>query len=188
MFTERNMGRSILIVNDGTKSINQLTELLSTIGETEVVRVEAFNPDDVSADIVVFSGSSLYNAEYDQEFLGHIVEFIKNTDKVVVGICFGFQLLCEAYGSNLERLERPAKDITNITLSSGQELSVQEKHKYCITKLGDDLEELAHSEDGIEIVNHKEKKQIGFQFHPELATRETFGDEVFISLIAPLLG
>jgi GMP synthase-like glutamine amidotransferase len=186
-FLERNMGRKILIVDDGTKSINQITELLNTIGETQCVRVEAFNPDMVESDIVVFSGSSIYNVEFNKEFLGHLIEFIRNTDKVVVGICFGFQLLCEAYGSKLERLEKPVKDITNITLSTGQELSVQEKHKYCIKELGDDLVELARSEDGVEIVKHKEKRQIGFQFHPELATRETSGDEVFISLLAPLL-
>ncbi len=179
--------KNILVVNNGTNSLGLLVKLLSKLGPVRVVSVEVFHPELVEDEIVVFSGSSTYNVDNDSENFQHIMRFITETDKVVVGVCFGFQLLCKAYGGTMMRMIEPTKDIITIELADGRTITASSRHKWIVNGLSDDFEILGESQDGIEIVKHNLKPQIGFQFHPEVFMELTEGDETFLSLVKPLV-
>ncbi len=181
------MNKSILLVDNGTKYISELEKLLSRWGTVTIDRVEYFYPENVTADIVVFSGSSEYNVNSNEKEFEHIYEFIRTTDKTIVGICFGFQLIAKSYGAEVTRLLRPENNITTITLTNGRTFTAVETHKWAVKEVPQELEILAESEECIEVVKHKSKNQIGFQFHPERFAELSEGDEIFNSLMSTLI-
>lgn len=60
---------------------------------------------------------------------------------------------------------------------------MKESHHWGVKNVSEDLEVLGTSKDSIEIVKHKMKKIYGLQFHPELFSELTQGDELFKAII-----
>lgn len=58
-----------------------------------------------------------------------------------------------------------------------------ENHRWVVEKLGPDLIGLARSKLGYEIIRHSTKPIYGFQFHPEMLTKETKGAVIFNNLV-----
>lgn len=68
------------------------------------------------------------------------------------------------------------------------ELSVYESHRWGITDLPNELEELARSKDGIEIFRHKTRPVYGFQFHPEAGVAPEESRRVFERVLSLVYG
>ncbi len=180
----------ILLVDNGTTLLSKLEKL---IPEKEVVvRVDDLNremSDDF--DLVILSGSSKYSVMEDVEKFVQEIDLIKNTQKPLIGICFGFELIVKAFGGSLKRLEVKDKGIQEIEildkkLSDKPVVSVYESHRWEIEKLPGIFNVLARSKTGPEIIKHKNLPIYGFQFHPENFVDETDGDEVFTRVFSYL--
>ncbi|GAG23693.1 unnamed protein product, partial [marine sediment metagenome] len=130
-------------------------------------------------DAIILSGS--YDFLPTEEDFSKEIKLIKEYSKPILGICFGFQLICYAYGSKLEKLYAEEKGILHIDITIPDKifdglnsLKVFENHRWYIKEIKT-LIPLAKSKDGIEAIKHPEKKIYGFQFHPESFIKKTDG-------------
>lgn len=180
----------ILIVDNGAKYIKKLVKLLSSYDVNLISRSELRDRFDEGYDVIILSGGSEYPIiNHDKEYSKEI-EFILKTNKPVVGICLGFQLIVYAFGGKLEKLEGIADGILEIKVIDNDSIFqnkdmflAKEHHKWSVTELPPVLVPLAISPTGYEAIRHAIKPIYGFQFHPESFTDVTFGDEVFYNLL-----
>ncbi len=119
--------------------------------------------------------------------------FIRETPKPLLGICFGHQLLCHAFGAKIGIIDANRKEKTATTLklekphpllpqiSQGQAFEVEESHnqEVVLGSLPDVLENTAApepawartnaalKESAVQLVRHKSRPIFGTQFHPE---------------------
>ena len=174
----------VLIIDNHTKYLGKLRDLLVNY-EIEITDFERINSDD-SHDLAILTGGSFLSIENAPEIFKDEINFIRNTTKPIIGICQGAQLIAYSYGSILEFIKRRTKGIKEIELINNTNLDIDtkyfyvyESHQWAIKNLGKDLEGLAKSKNGFEIVKHKSKKIYGLQFHPEMAINKSLGDEIF---------
>ena len=173
----------ILLVNNHTVHLDSLRQALSG-HELEIIEYRPgveFN--DADKDLVILSGGGGEGLEisdkvsrselwYDDE-----MAYVRRTDKPVLGICMGFEVIVQAHGGRVHYQPDLVKGFktTHIT-DSGQNfikdkvINQLEAHYWFVPEVPEkQLEVLARSDSGIEIVRHKQKKQLGTQFHPEAA-------------------
>lgn len=101
----------------------------------------------------------------------HSIKFLRELppSQSVLGICLGLQFMALACDSTVKTYAPPkhgktSKLISNIKTMNG--LSVGRYHSmYC--ELNSDFEILATSENLTMMAQHKNKKWLGYQFHPE---------------------
>ena len=180
-----------LLVNcyiDSTE-INQLYEALSKFTVCKTVPYTKIRADyqigqDISA--VVLSGSEARITKPEDRAKFDSIERLIRTCKVpLLGVCFGHQLLCSAFGAKTAPLAQPVIDRfeqvkviqTGDILSrfrKGQSIPLAQWHNDYVVK--DSLEAagfnlLADSATcEVEAVKYKSKLFFGVQFHPELIT------------------
>lgn len=176
----------ILLIDNGTTLLNKLKELIP--GNEIVHSYDDFDKDTTNFDLVILSGGSKYQLVGNKDKFTKELDFIKNTDKPVIGICFGYELIAVAFGATLKELSENKKGIYEVEILDGNlgegKIKVCESHKWVIDKLPDVFEVLAKSDDGPEMIKHKEKPIYGLQFHPENFTEQTKGDELFLKLLS----
>lgn len=180
----------VLIVNNQTKHINKLKELL----HNHEVTVFFYNQIDLKLvknfDLIILSGGSLFSILGHEQKYKKEIEIIKNSNKPIIGICLGFELIAYAFGSKLYKVNKKIKGILPIKIINNCRIfnnlpnfDVYEGHRWIIKKIPTDFIELARSESGIEAFKHKDKNLYGFQFHPEVFCDQTCGDEIFYNLL-----
>ncbi len=183
-----------LIINNGSKHLLSLQKFFAKSQET-ITWSEISTTNILFFDLIVLSGSSYlsvlkdFNKLYKTE-----VELILNSQKPLIGICFGCELIAYSYGSKLKRLHNKQKGIIKIKPSKssdifqglGDDLSVYEAHRWSIISLSDELEEVAHSSSGTEILKHKKRPIYGIQFHPEEFCDQLSGGEILNNIIKQL--
>jgi len=177
---------NILLVDNKSKSIDKLAALLKNYGVVENTDFKQIKDKNFSNfDLIVLSGSSLLNVNLNLGEIEEEINLIKNTTTPIIGICFGFELICLVYGSKIEKLSEHLDEFRLIKISRSffvnapEDITVKESHEWGVRSVKEDLEVLGVSKDSIEIVKHKSKKIYGFQFHPELFLELTQGDELF---------
>src|SRR6185369_7629825 len=170
----------ILLIDNGTKHLGKLKELL--IGnDIDVCKLFSKYPPHEQYDLIVLSGGSQISVSAAPEIFKQEIDLIKNTKTPIIGICQGCEIVAHTFNSELAYLEHRTKRIKKIELLSNlfglsQQIDVYEAHHFAIKKLGDELVELAKSNDGIEIFRHNNKQILGMQFHPEMFVDRTLGD------------
>ncbi len=132
-------------------------------------------------DMFILSGSpaDLIERETDERYKGEM-EFIRNTEKPVLGICFGHQLIGMAFGFKVrrmrdERVEWNKKEfmlkIKPFELCDKEEIMVEEYHMDEVIytpELEKVFDVLSSTENcKVQIIRHRRKKIFGLQFHPE---------------------
>lgn len=176
----------ILLIDNGTTLLNKLRELIP--GEEITHNYDDFDKDLTNFDLVILSGGSKYQLVGNEDKFQKEIDFIKEAKIPIVGICFGYELIATAFGAILKELSENKKGIYEVEILDEKlgkgEIKVCESHRWTIDKLPEIFGVLAKSEDGPEIIKHKEKPIYGLQFHPENFVEETGGDELFLKLLS----
>jgi GMP synthase-like glutamine amidotransferase len=144
--------------------------------------------EDIAAVVVSGSEARITKPE-DKAKFEDVMELIRNCKVPLLGVCFGHQLLCTAFGAKTGTLKQPVIDRfeqvnvvqTGDILSrfrKGQSVPLAEYHNdYILKESLDDagFNLIADSPScEVEAVKHKSKLFFGVQFHPE---RITIGSE-----------
>lgn len=175
----------ILLINNHTVHMSKLS--LALAGHD--VEIQKYYPglkfSDEGKDIVVLSGGGGEGLEIDDEYEpGRLwyedeMEFIRQTDKPVLGICMGFEVIAKAFGAPVTSAgqlvlgrEEVQLDKKLAKIFGRSRLSQYEAHRWRVEDVPSDFEVLATSRTGIELFRYKDldkpgKSIIASQFHPE---------------------
>lgn len=172
----------ILLINNHTKHLAYLNKALTGHQiETVMYRPGAdFNYAD--KDLVILSGGGGEGLEIDDRvdngklWYHDELELVQKCDKPILGICMGFEVIAKSFGSQVKEmgaglLEGFIKfDTTNKGRSflAKEKLRQYEAHQWHVDSVNPkELEVLAGSHTGIEIIKHKKRPILATQFHPE---------------------
>jgi GMP synthase-like glutamine amidotransferase len=174
----------ILLINNNTV---HLKSLLSGLNGHQF-EIQKYRPGldfhDAGKDLVVLSGGGGEGLEiHDEHRPGELwyeseMSFIRQTDKPIIGICMGFEVIARAYGAPVTddrglvlgreqvQVSRQAKRLWGSTLSQ------HEAHSWRVQDVPSDFEVLATSKTGIEIFRYDDPEKadktiLATQFHPE---------------------
>lgn len=171
----------ILLVDNGTTYKEQLLQELA--GHKVEIQTYKLGTDfhHQNKDLVILSGGGGEGREAnDLHDSGELwykdeLQFILDSKVPIVGICMGFELICQAYGSKVEPLPRRIIGHKEMMLRRPKGSSVKQKikqfkyHNWRIANVSSkQFEVKGISRSGIEIVRHKTKPIIATQFHPEI--------------------
>ena len=181
---------NILLIDNESKTIEKLNVLLLNFGK--VTRIDYKDIPQTATDnfnLIVLSGSSKVYANSSDSNLLTELNLIKNTNIPILGICFGFEVICRAFNCELTEFTEEQDDFRLVNIDrtfftdAPETIAVKEHHKWGVKTVNDQLQVLGRSSNSIEIVKHIEKRIIGFQFHPELFTELTQGDDLLAASI-----
>lgn len=171
------MQKRILIINNETHFINDLITALSQY-QIEIRDFQTVQPIDVEGfDCVILSGGGTAGEVSDSKQLYKSeIKIVRESNVPIFGICKGFQIIGKAFNSDFKILEDYRHGVNNVRILVDDpifrgieklELRVFEYHHIAIEHLSDELISLAVSDDGIEVMRHKNKLIYSSQFHPE---------------------
>ncbi len=176
-----------LLVNCSLKAGNdQLRQALRKFSECNVIHFKDINEayhlqEGVDAIVVSGSGARIVDTFYQVMFQG-VANFVKGCELPLLGICYGHQLICWAFGAKVGSLIQQVFDrFENIQVivadglfdgfKEGQTVALAENHFDYVLKNGLDgagFSLVANSAScEVEAVKHKTKPFYGVQFHPE---------------------
>lgn len=178
-----------LLIDNGTTLLRKLERALP--GETTV---RAWN--DVRGvkardyDAIVLSGGSLFEIVGNEKRLTDEIREIHRAGKLLIGICFGCELVAEAFGARLVKGTQEHKGVTTIRVIDDDEIfdgqkqfSVYERHRWLIKQLPEDFILMAESDHGIELFRHKHRPMYGLQFHPEQFEKAEDGERILLNIL-----
>ena len=180
-----------LIIDNYSKHISEIVRVFSKVNVDVVGVLDLEKIDFSKYDGFVLSGGSKHSVVGNKKLYSKEIELIKNSDKPILGICLGFELICEAYEEMMEHSEKRIKGEVKVNLVSYDKLfnkidfpiKVYEAHKWSLVKTKF-LKVLAKSDSGIEIIKHPRKLIYGLQFHPEIKGFEQKGlIENFVGIV-----
>jgi GMP synthase (glutamine-hydrolysing) len=170
----------ILIVDNGTKHLNELKDLFIAHSVASVMYQDIEKFDFTNIDAIFLSGGHDFAVNGNEKRLHSEINLIKNFDKPIFGICFGFELIARIFGANLLELREREKGVIDIQIENPDRIfegisnyQVYESHRWVVKDLPDDLIVLARSKDGIEAFKHKSRRVYAVQFHPEVFVDNT---------------
>jgi len=169
--------KNILLINNGTHFIEDLINALSRHQikqiDFQLVKIK----DIVGFDCVILSGGGTAGeVSKNKELYKNEIEIVREANIPIFGICEGFQVIGAAFNSDFKILKSYRKGVNKIRVLVEDpifqdlkklELRVFEYHHISISRQSDELVSLAVSQDGIEVMKHKNKLIYGVQFHPE---------------------
>lgn len=167
----------ILIVDNHSKNILEIADSINKF-EIDIVDVlNLFETDISKYDCFILSGSSQYSVLNHLELYSSEINLIKTSNKPILGICLGFELICFAFNEKLIFNKKRTKGEFLVNKISEDKIfnninfpiSVYENHRWNILET-QNLKTLGKSKTNIEIVKHPRKIIYGFQFHPEKIT------------------
>jgi GMP synthase-like glutamine amidotransferase len=185
----------ILIIDNCTKNLDSIFTLLDKAYPNASCEVTNYynlhdNYDTNNLDLIILSGGKpkryeTLNEDERQIYINYEKELILNCKVPLIGICYGFKLICETFNANIDYEPSIIKGLVNITLVNKfanqmgiKKAQVHMQHHFITTQVGQSLEVLANSKYGIEIVKHVSRDIYGFQFHPEIDPNAQDGDEI----------
>jgi len=168
----------ILLINNHTRHLKSLQQ--SLVGHD--VEVQLYRPGlqfhDQGKDLIILSGGGGEGLEIDDKidhdrlWYEDEMEFVLRNKKPLIGICMGFEVICQAYGRNIPKMARLLERQTELkTTQKGKNLwatsslSQFEAHQWHVTAAPKGFEVLADSKYGIEVI--KNGNILATQFHPE---------------------
>ena len=167
----------ILIINCGSSKTKYIEEIVDEFCDFETIPFfELTEEKALTAKGLIFSGAPLLITEIDMDpYIEHI-NWLKEYQNPILGICFGHQLIGLLYGAFGSRMKenRDWLEIEVVTESLLFEklpsvFDVMEDHCESIS-IPEGFELLASSDECInEAMQHKDKMIYGLQFHPEVS-------------------
>jgi len=182
------MGKS-LIINCSLNRHAKIEELLKAIRKfSQCKSVEFRNIHDgydmeKNTNAVILSGSRarIVNRS-DREKFKETTDFVKHLDIPILGICYGYQLICWAFGCKVASLDESVEDIFEEVrvlkvdeifegFEENQTIRLAQSHNDYVMKNSLDSADLVLLADSpsceVEAVKHKHVPLYGVQFHPE---------------------
>lgn len=171
----------ILLVDNHTEHKEALAKALAG----HDIEIQKYHPalefHTYEKDLIILSGGGGEGREInDVHQAGHLwyqhqINFVKDCDKPILGICMGFEIICHAYGSKVEEMDRVIEQPLDLTVTKNGRKALghdtirqYEAHKWRVRKTPKGFKALAKSPTGIEVIKHKKKAILATQFHPEL--------------------
>jgi len=168
----------ILVVNNESSHSQELVVACRHNGRHEVTQVnwhELPNTEIDKHDVIVLSGSSSYSVRTRKKVYEFQKKIIKDAQMPVIGICAGFQLICDAFEIPLQKSPKLISGIFRLTpiandpiFEIGREYMVYEWHKIYTTSVHYPLVPLATTNGNIAVLKHNNAAIYGLQFHPEV--------------------
>jgi GMP synthase-like glutamine amidotransferase len=173
-----------LIIDNYLPNSPQIEHLYNVIKDITVHTVEVKDYTTIHAgeefmlhDVIVLSGAQRLLAEPGIiEGYKHEVDFMKSTQKPLLGICFGHQMLAVAFGAEVMGMDKKVEGYYMVQRIGDNEIFeglderflVCESHQEMVADLPFDFELLANSPNcPVEIMRHGKLPMFGVQFHPE---------------------
>ncbi len=185
---------NILLIDNDTHYKKRLKVLLAEHNVT-VLGHDAVGQEDINDfDVIILSGGGITDASGQKRPLLHFthfyhdqIELVRTTKKPVIGICLGSEIIGYAFGSKLSRPFKTRRKgvfpIASIRLDpimgGAQEARVFQSNHWILTEVGKDLEVIAASDEGAEIIRHRTRPIYGIQFHPERTRGNNDGPKIF---------
>lgn len=165
----------ILIVDNGSTYLPDIESELGTCTSKSVRYDELDVIKDTEFDGIILSGGHDFPVVGNENRLANEIQLIRATNTPLLGICFGFELIAAAFGARLEHLPTREKGVIDVVVTHQDGIfkgishfQAYESHRWVVKDLGEQLEELARSKDGVEAFKHRFRKIYATQFHPEL--------------------
>lgn len=179
--------KRVLIINNGSHYTERIVEICQRHNYiVDEINWESFRYHDLTHEILILSGGHQVTVQDHESEFSEELQLIRKSDKPIIGICLGFELIAKAFGSNLSCMQQNEKRELEVSflvedpLFEGiDKLVVYENHQWKVEKVTGSLIALASSKDGIEVIKHIHKPQYGFQFHPEESTENDCGTKLF---------
>lgn len=173
----------ILLVNNHTVHLNALQDSLSG-HELEFLIYRpgvSFNVED--KDLVILSGGGGEGYEINDQdtknpgklWYNDEMDFVLQCDKPILGICMGFEIIAQAYGSHVKQLNRLVQGHMRLKTTKNGRIELNKKlikqfesHEWHVPDVSTKhFDVLADSDTGIELIKHKNRPLLASQFHPE---------------------
>lgn len=179
----------ILLIDNGTTLLRKLEQAIPC-----EVEVRTWNHlkgvSSAEFDAVILSGGSMFEIVGNEDRLKDEVKIIHGEKKLLIGICFGCELIAEVFDARLEKDREDHKGVTDIEITKPSDIfgdqtrfSVCEHHRWLIKDLPIDFEVLATSRHGIEVFRHKTRPIYGLQFHPEQFGKAEDGERILLNIL-----
>ncbi|MCH2224470.1 MAG: gamma-glutamyl-gamma-aminobutyrate hydrolase family protein [Crocinitomicaceae bacterium] len=167
----------ILVINCGSDKAPFIHEIVDEFMDVKTIPFHDLDEAELNEyNGIIFSGAPLLVTEIDMTPYLEKVQWLKTTNKPVLGICFGHQLLGITYGAFAARMK---EDRDWQTIEVFEESPLFDKLPTEIRMMQDHCEtisipsgfKLVGSSDACvnEIMQHHEKPLFGIQFHPEVS-------------------
>lgn len=185
---------NILLVDNGTTLLHKLER---AIPHEVVVKTWNHLKGIVwkDFDAVILSGGSLFEVVEGKDRLQDEIRMIHDTQKLLIGICFGCELIAETFGARLEKDSVDHVGVIDIEIASDGEIfdgqrrfSVCEHHRWLVKDLPKEFHILATSQHGIEMFRHASRPIYGLQFHPEQFEHAQDGEKIFLNILKKEIG
>jgi anthranilate/para-aminobenzoate synthase component II len=171
----------ILLINNHTEHLDSLAKALEGHDVEMQVYMPGIHFNTEGKDLVILSGGGGEGMEIDDHYeRGKLwyqqeIEFVRNYNRPLLGICMGFEIICKAFGERVNymgKLIQGFKPIyatdTGYAVTGHKHLKQFEAHSYKVPYVSEEnFEVLARSDEGVEMIKHKQKPFVATQFHPE---------------------
>lgn len=165
----------LLVVDNGSIYTKNLLEFLSQLDIQYVSksydRVNLDNLDDYAS--FILSGRRQNNKEMNSTN-SQIIKFAISKRKSLLGICYGAEILALTVGGTIKKMNSLQKGQNKISIQKtnpffSDDIKVFESHSYEISSISDKLQLIASSSTcRNEIIQYKDSRVFGVQFHPEM--------------------
>jgi GMP synthase-like glutamine amidotransferase len=165
----------VLIVNNG---VNYPTKLAALFPDATIEVLPAFSVPDAyplaDHDCIVLSGSNHRPIPYHHDEIAPLLEWIPKQTKPLIGVCYGAELMAEAYGGTLHHVGPEGKfkgfyttDVSPTSWDVPARLCIYEAHQWIIQSVVEPLQPVITSPRGVLMFHHADKPQVGVIFHLE---------------------
>jgi GMP synthase (glutamine-hydrolysing) len=182
----------ILLINNHSKHLKKLQNILKNC-KVQDCKITTIDFQKVTLDyatkfdaIILSGGYHVSSVVNHPEVYSNELKIIKKSNKPILGICLGFELIACSYNENLTKRKFLKKDIVPVKILEQDELfnniplfhkhiKAYESHIWTLRTLkkSSKFQVLAKSKYGIEVIKHKTKPIYGVQFHPEMFKTKT---------------
>ena len=151
-----------LIINHQTKYIEDIIKLFN---ECDVVHYKEFSEEKAEKyDYVILSGGPTLDEKFDN--IKEEKEWLLKTNKPVLGICLGIQILCMIYGGDMKKFEKNRKLNEDFRFID-TDYKMLYNHSYYFDKITNEF--IGEIKNNIVVwIKHKTKPILAFQGHPEV--------------------
>ncbi len=188
---------NILVVNNESIHTQELVVACRHNGRNEVNSIywHELSACDLSKyDVLVLSGSSIYSVRARKQIYALQKKLILEAQIPIIGICAGFELICDAYGITPQKSDKKISGIFPLTPIANDEIfevnreyMVYEKHSFVVKNVKYPLIPLAFTGGNIAVIKHESKPIYGMQFHPEVRRQGSNGLLILHAVLKQIL-